>query len=434
MVEDEPKVASVMGRGLRKHGYAVDISADGVDALSMATEYDYDVIVLDLMIPGIDGVNVCTELRARGRWAPVLMLTARGGVEDRIHGLDAGADDYLVKPFAFGELLARLRALIRGRAGEKTSRAAVADIVVDPARHFRGAVDSWNLHPPALTLRGWVEPRTKQRRLRMSTRSHSTRRQGAIVRIAFLGLLVLSATSCTDVTTHPSAAGRHPPPPISRSQQRVATRVGRSVEGRTIHARDEAQLPAHRKGLVVGCIHGNECAGIPIANDLAADQVPRGVDLWVVPDLNPDGHSAGTRQNANGVDLNRNFPERWRPIGPQGTTYYAGTHPLSEPESAFAAKLILHTKPDVSIWFHQQENLVDRSGGNVGLERRYARLVGLPLRRLPRYPGSVTGWENHRFPNSTAFVVELPPGRLGAHGVETFSDAVLSLLRGRAAT
>jgi two-component system OmpR family response regulator len=136
VVEDEPKVANAMGRGLRKHGYAVDISADGVDALSMATEYDYDAIVLDLMIPGIDGVEVCTELRARGRWAPVLMLTARGSLQDRIRGLDAGADDYLVKPFEFGELLARLRALIRGRVGERPVVLQAADIVVDPARHL----------------------------------------------------------------------------------------------------------------------------------------------------------------------------------------------------------------------------------------------------------------------------------------------------------
>jgi len=136
VVEDEPKVASAVGRGLRRHGYAVDISADGADALSMATEYDYDAIVLDLMIPVMDGVDVCNELRARGRWAPVLMLTARGGVHDRIRGLDAGADDYLVKPFAFGELLARLRALIRGRIGERPAVLEAADIVVDPARHM----------------------------------------------------------------------------------------------------------------------------------------------------------------------------------------------------------------------------------------------------------------------------------------------------------
>src|SRR4029077_11070492 len=120
-----------IGRGLRNHGYAVDLSHDGVDALSMATEYDYDAIVLDLMIPGIEGVGVCTELRARGRWAPVLVLTARGSVRDRIRGLDAGADDYMVKPFAFGELLARLRSLTRGRTGERPAVLRVADLTLD---------------------------------------------------------------------------------------------------------------------------------------------------------------------------------------------------------------------------------------------------------------------------------------------------------------
>jgi two-component system OmpR family response regulator len=136
VVEDEPKVASAMRRGLRHHGYAVDISTDGVDALSMATEYEYDVIVLDLMIPGIDGVDVCTELRSRGRWAPVLMLTARSSVQDRVRGLDAGADDYMAKPFAFNELLARVRSLTRGRTGERPVELQVADIILDPVCHL----------------------------------------------------------------------------------------------------------------------------------------------------------------------------------------------------------------------------------------------------------------------------------------------------------
>jgi two-component system OmpR family response regulator len=135
VVEDEPKIRQAIRKGLERDGYAVDVAADGRDALSLGTEYDYDAIVLDVMIPAIDGVGVCTELRARGRWAPVLMLTARGGVQDRIRGLDAGADDYMVKPFAFGELLARLRALMRGRAGERPVVLRVADIVLDPVRH-----------------------------------------------------------------------------------------------------------------------------------------------------------------------------------------------------------------------------------------------------------------------------------------------------------
>jgi two-component system OmpR family response regulator len=136
VIEDEPRVASAIGRGLRNHGYAVDISGDGVDGLWKATEYEYDAIVLDLMIPGVEGIELCTTLRSRGRWAPVLMLTARGSVQDRIRGLDAGADDYLVKPFAFGELLARLRSLTRGRAGERPAVLEVADVVLDPARHL----------------------------------------------------------------------------------------------------------------------------------------------------------------------------------------------------------------------------------------------------------------------------------------------------------
>ena len=135
VVEDEAKVANAIRRGLRRHGYTVDISAEGAGAISRATEYDYDAIVLDVMIAEPDGIAVCEELRKRERWAPILMLTARGSVTDRMRGLDAGADDYLVKPFAFGELLARLRALIRGRSGARPATLEVGDVAVDPAQH-----------------------------------------------------------------------------------------------------------------------------------------------------------------------------------------------------------------------------------------------------------------------------------------------------------
>jgi protein MpaA len=155
----------------------------------------------------------------------------------------------------------------------------------------------------------------------------------------------------------------------------------------------------------------------------------RKAQLVVIPDLNPDGRAAGTRQNARGVDLNRNFPWRWQPIGAPGSLFYSGPRALSEPESRFAHSVIRRTHPSVGIWFHQHENLVDRSGGSVVIEHRYARLVGLPLRKLPRYPGSATGWENHRIKNGTAFVVELPAGRLSARGVERFSDGIRTLAR-----
>lgn len=135
LVEDEVKMARAIRRGLEHEGYAVDLVTEGPDALSHGTEYDYDAVVLDVMLPGLDGFSVCEALRSRGRWAPVLMLTARDAVEDRVRGLDVGADDYLIKPFAFGELLARLRALIRRSPGERPSALEVGDVVLDPAAH-----------------------------------------------------------------------------------------------------------------------------------------------------------------------------------------------------------------------------------------------------------------------------------------------------------
>jgi len=135
LVEDELKMARAIRRGLEQEGYAVDVVADGNDAVRRGLYEDYDAIVLDVMLPGLDGFAVCRELRAKDRWAPVLMLTARDAVEDRIRGLDAGADDYLVKPFSFGELLARLRALVRRGAAERPATMEVGDVALDPATH-----------------------------------------------------------------------------------------------------------------------------------------------------------------------------------------------------------------------------------------------------------------------------------------------------------
>jgi protein MpaA len=206
-----------------------------------------------------------------------------------------------------------------------------------------------------------------------------------------------------------------------------AVRLGRSVRHSPIEA-TETGVPGRPSILVVGCIHGNEPAGIAIARDLVTDRAPRRVLLWVIPDLNPDGVAAGTRQNAHGVDLNRNFPWGWRPIGRPGDLHYSGPHALSEPESRTAGRFILGDRPRVTIWFHQRADVVDESGGNVAIERRYARLTHMRLARLPRYPGSAVGWQNHVLGNSTAFVVELPAGSLSSHGVERFSDAILRLL------
>jgi len=135
VVEDEVKMARAIRRGLEQEGYAVDLAATGDDGCHLGTEVDYDAIVLDVLLPGLGGFEVCRRLRAAGRWAPVLMLTARDGVADRVEGLDAGADDYMVKPFAFGELLARLRALVRRGSGERPAVLVAGDLRLDPAGH-----------------------------------------------------------------------------------------------------------------------------------------------------------------------------------------------------------------------------------------------------------------------------------------------------------
>jgi len=184
------------------------------------------------------------------------------------------------------------------------------------------------------------------------------------------------------------------------------TAIGHSVKGRPIVALERGDdATAALRVLVVGCIHGDETAGMRIARKLSAGRVPADAAFWIVPTLNPDGVAAGTRGNARGVDLNRNFPFAWRPLG---GGEYSGPHALSEPESRAAEGLIERLRPDLTIWFHQPFDLVDRSGGDPGVERRFAQLSGLPLVRLRRYPGSATSWENHAFPGSTAFVAELP--------------------------
>ena len=135
VVEDQARMAELLRRGLREGGFAVDVAATGEDGAWHARENDYDAIVLDVMLPDTDGFAVLANLRKAKRWAPVLLLTARDAVGDRVRGLDLGADDYLTKPFAFPELLARIRALIRRGASERPAVLAVGDLTMDPARH-----------------------------------------------------------------------------------------------------------------------------------------------------------------------------------------------------------------------------------------------------------------------------------------------------------
>jgi murein peptide amidase A len=181
--------------------------------------------------------------------------------------------------------------------------------------------------------------------------------------------------------------------------------IGHSALGRPLTATTLGDPGAPGRVLVIGCVHGDETAGIRVARRLMAVAPPRDAALEIVPSLNPDGVAAGTRGNSRGVDLNRNFPFDWRPLD---GLEYSGARPLSEPESRAARRLILQTRPAITIWFHQPLDLVDPARADPAIERRFSSLAGLPLVGLRRYPGSASRWQNHSLPESIAFVVELP--------------------------
>jgi protein MpaA len=201
--------------------------------------------------------------------------------------------------------------------------------------------------------------------------------------------------------------------------------AGRSVHGRPISAIRTGDATALRTVLVIGCLHGNECAGTAVVRELRRRSAPRGTQVWTVRSANPDGEARGTRQNAHGVDLNRNFPRLFKRQGRPFSTYDSGPHALSEPESRSMSRLIRRLRPDVTVWYHQAMNLVDLSiGADARVVRRYGRLARLPVRRIGFLPGVATLWQNHRFPDASAFVVELPAGQMSAAEVTRHVRAV----------
>jgi murein peptide amidase A len=203
--------------------------------------------------------------------------------------------------------------------------------------------------------------------------------------------------------------------------------IGRSAEGRPIRAVLVGGAAAPRTILVVGCIHGNECAGLAVTRRLARGAVPAGAALWIVPQLNPDGARRGVRQNARGVDLNRNFRSGWRPIGRRWDPEYSGPRPFSEPETRVIRRLILRVRPDVTLWFHQPQALVRAWGPSVPAARRFARLARVRYRSIRWPPGTAPNWQNHRFPHKASFVVELPGGKLSAGAAARYARAIRRL-------
>jgi protein MpaA len=205
----------------------------------------------------------------------------------------------------------------------------------------------------------------------------------------------------------------------------LATTIGHSVQGRPIVVRRVGPADAPRKVLVVGCIHGNECAGVAVTRALRRATPPPGVQLLLIDRANPDGSAAGTRGNARGVDLNRNFPFAWRPLD---GVYYSGPRAGSEPETRALRRFILRARPAVSIWFHQHMNFVIlQRGSSVALMRRFARVAHMRTGHYPQVPGGGPRWENHALTNASSFAVELAAGPLPRWRVRADARAVLAV-------
>jgi protein MpaA len=209
----------------------------------------------------------------------------------------------------------------------------------------------------------------------------------------------------------------------------AALPIGHSVDGRAITPVVLGTPGAAHRVLVVGCIHGNEPAGIAIVKRLIQAGAPAGTEIVAVTSVNPDGCSRGTRQNAHGVDLNRNFPSNWARIGRKGSFQWSGPRPLSEPESRYSVKLIEQLQPQITIWFHQHQGFIRAWGQSVATARRFARLAAYPYQSI-RWPfGTAANWQNHRFPGTASFVVELPAGAVPAARIGVWVRAIRELAR-----
>jgi protein MpaA len=232
-----------------------------------------------------------------------------------------------------------------------------------------------------------------------------------------------STTSSTPTTTTvpiPDTIG-----PLDLDAERVG--LGRSAGGRPIVA-ERMGTPGGRRVLVIGVIHGDEDAGVAIIDQLRTGAVPDGVELWLVESMNPDGQAAQMRGNASGVDLNRNFPYKWGPIGLPGDSQYAGPGPASEPETQAMVNFMGQLRPDITIWYHQDLFVVNPSQGRDGrIRQRYAELTGLPMGRITggTYTGIAATWARNEFrpDDGVAFIVELGP-TLSADEAATHADAV----------
>lgn len=237
-----------------------------------------------------------------------------------------------------------------------------------------------------------------------------------------------TSTTTTSTTTTSTIAIPATIGPLDLDADRVG--LGRSVDGRPIIA-ERSGTVGGRRVLVIGVIHGNEDDGVAIVDDLRSTPVPDGVELWIVESMNPDGQAGQFRGNANGVDLNRNFPHRWGPIGVPGDSQYAGPAPASEPETQAMVNFMSQLRPDITIWYHQDLFVINPSDGREGRVReRYAQLTGLPMGQITggTYTGVAATWARNEFRDAdgVAFIVELGP-TLAPQEAVTHADAVRTI-------
>ena len=213
--------------------------------------------------------------------------------------------------------------------------------------------------------------------------------------------------------------------------------VGRSVQKRAITAARIGDPSGTRVALVVGVIHGDERAGLRILRAIKREAAAHpgrlaGTQLWAIATVNPDGLRAHTRKNSHGVDLNRNFPYRWRGHIPHSSGYYPGPRPASEPETRAVMAFVRRIQPDVSIWYHQPWGAVLVCHGRPQVAVEYAKLVGMRTScRGTGLRGTAISWETHTFPGSSAFVVEMPPGQISGRSAARQARGALTVAAGR---